>query len=88
MTDIKATIREFVLSNYLQGEPPETLGNGTPLQTSGILDSMAVLGLAEFIQREFGIELDVYDVSPESFDRIDDIAAVIARKQALQQTTR
>ena len=84
MSDVKATIRQFVLTNYLQGESPDTLSTSTPLQTSGILDSMATLGLAEFIQREFGIELDIYDMSPESFDRIDDMAAVIARKLALQ----
>ena len=88
MTDVKAAIRAFVLANYLQGESPDTLSDSTPLQTSGILDSMATLGLAEFIQREFGVELDIYDVSPESFDRIADMAAVVARKQALQQIAR
>ena len=83
MTDegVKETIRQFILTNYLPGESKENLRDNTPLQTSGILDSLATLGLISFIEREFGIELDVTETSAERFDRIEDIAASIATKR-------
>jgi acyl carrier protein len=80
--NIKETLRQFILTTYLPGEPPETLRDVTPLQTSGILDSLAVETLVAFIHERFGIDVDVYDMSVDRFDRIEDIAAAIERKQA------
>ena len=74
MTDVKDRIRSFVLANYLPGESPENLTDTTPLQSSGILDSLAVLGLATFIKDDFGVELGVHDMTMERFDRIEEIA--------------
>ena len=79
---IKDELREFILSTSLRGEPPDTLRDDTPLQTSGILDSLAALDLVTFIEGRFGIKLDLNDTSVERFDRLDDIAMLIARKKA------
>ena len=84
MTDVKDRIRSFVLANYLPGESPENLTDTTPLQSSGILDSLAVLGLASFIKDEFGVELGVHDTTMERFDRIEEIARTIATRRAVQ----
>jgi acyl carrier protein len=82
MTDVKETIRRFILATYLPGESPDNLRDDTPLLTSGVLDSLAGLGLVNWIQQEFGIELDSYDTSVERFNRIRDIADVVVRKQS------
>ena len=82
MIDVKETIRQFILSTHLPGESPDNLKDDTPLMTSGILDSLAALGLVGFIEREFGVELDVHETSVERFDKIHDIAACVVRKQA------
>lgn len=82
MNQIKDTIRQFILSTHLPGESPENLRDDTPLQTSGILDSLATRGLVSFIEEQFDIELDVYDTSVERFNRIEDIAASVSRKRA------
>ena len=83
MIDVKETLRQFILSTHLPGESPDNLKDDTPLQTSGILDSLATLGLITFVEQQFHIELDVYDTSVERFDRIQDIVAVVTRKQAV-----
>ena len=80
MDQLKDTIREFIVSQYLPGEALENLRDDTPLLSSGILDSLAALGLVSFIEKQYGIELDVYDTSIEQFDRIEDIARAIGRK--------
>lgn len=80
MDQLKDTIREFIVSNYLPGESLENLRDDTPLLSSGILDSLAALGLVSFLEKTYGVELDVYDTSIEQFDRIEDIARSIGRK--------
>ena len=80
MDQFKDTIREFIVSQYLPGEALENLKDDTPLLSSGILDSLAALGLISFIEKQYGVELDVYDTSIEQFDRIEDIARAVDRK--------
>jgi acyl carrier protein len=78
--DVKERIRQWILTEHLPGESAANLRDDTPLQTSGILDSLATMGLITSIEREYGVELDVYDTTLERFDRIRDIAATIERK--------
>jgi acyl carrier protein len=81
MDDVKEALREFILVTYLPGESRDNLRDDTPLQTSGILDSLATLGVAGFVQERFGVELDFDEISAERFDRIADIAASVRAKQ-------
>ena len=81
MDMVKERIRQFVLSTHLIGESPDTLRDDTPLLTSGILDSLATLGLVTFIEQQFAVELDIYETSVDRFDTLNDIANTIARKQ-------
>lgn len=81
MASINDTLRTQILTTHLPGESPENLADDTPLQSSGILDSLAMLGIVGFIEKTYGIELDVYDTTLERFDTIRDIAAVVARKR-------
>jgi acyl carrier protein len=82
MEEIAATIRQFILSKYLAGESADNLPDDLPLQSSAVLDSLAMLGLITFLEEQFHIELDVYDTSAERFDSIRDIAAAVRRKAA------
>jgi acyl carrier protein len=81
MGDIKQEIRQF-LSELLPPERVANLRDDTPLRTSGILDSMGLLRLVGLVEEKFGIEVSAYEAGIENFDRIDDIAAFIQRKQA------
>lgn len=82
MTEIKEILREYILTTCLPGESPENLGDDVPLQTSGILDSLALIGLVQFVEKRFSAELDVYDTNVERFDTIEDIARTIQRKHS------
>jgi acyl carrier protein len=81
MSDVKETIRQFILATYLPGESAANLRDDTPLRTNGVLDSLATLGLVSFVEREFGIELEAHETGIDTFDRIEDIAALVARKK-------
>lgn len=79
---VKDTIRQFILATYLPGESADNLKDDTPLRTSGILDSMSTLGLVNFIEESFGVSFEAHETGIEYFDRIEDIAALVERKQA------
>jgi acyl carrier protein len=81
MSDVKETIRHYILSTYLPGESADNLLDDTPLRTSGILDSLATLSLVSFVEKQFGIELEAHETGIDSFDRIEDIAALVAKKR-------
>jgi acyl carrier protein len=82
MNDIKETIRRHILAEYLPGESPENLKDDTPLRTSGILDSVATLNVVTFLEKTFDILIDAHETGIKDFDRIDDIAALVARKRS------
>jgi acyl carrier protein len=81
MSDPKETIRQHILTTYLPDESPANLRDDTPLRTTGILDSLATLSLVSWVEREFGIELEAHETGIDTFDRIEDIAALVARKK-------
>ena len=82
MTQIADTIRNFILTQYLPGESPANLLNDTPLRSSGILDSLATIGLISFLEKEYHIEVEAHETDVDNFDRIQDIAAFVERKRA------
>ena len=45
--EIKTEVREFVARHYLPDEPAESIEDTTPLVTSGIIDSIGMLGLVD-----------------------------------------
>jgi acyl carrier protein len=81
MDNVKDTIRDYILREYLPGESPANLTDETPLRTSGILDSMATLNLVTFVEQSFDITIDAHETGIEQFDRIADIAALVAQKK-------
>lgn len=80
MENVKSAVRHYILCTHLPGEAPDALRDDTPLQTSGILDSLATVGLIAFVEKEFAVQLDVTDTSVERFDTVADIAATVAHK--------
>lgn len=80
--ETKEAIRQFILTEFLPGESSNNLTDETPLRTSGVLDSMATLRLVSFVEERFGIEVEAHEAGIENFDRIADIATLIASKKA------
>jgi len=81
MGDLENLVRQFILTHHLPGERPENLTDTTPLQTSGILDSLAVLGLVTFIEKTWNVEFTTFETAADQFDNIADIARLVATKQ-------
>ena len=52
--DIRPEIRQYVIENFLSGE--QELDDSMPLVTGGLIDSVGMIGLVQFIEKRFQIE--------------------------------
>ena len=80
--DIKTPLKTFILNEYLPGEDPSALTDDTPLMTTGILDSIAVLKVVTFLENQFGITIGPREAVVENMNTISDITRLVMSKKA------
>jgi acyl carrier protein len=78
--EIKNEIRTFVAANYLPDTPSESIDDSMPLITSGIIDSIGMLGLVDFIESRFAIEFLPREIDVHALDSIQRIETLIQNK--------
>lgn len=84
MTDeqsIKATVKTFILNEFLPGEDPAALTDTTALATTGILDSIAVLKAVTFLENQFGITIEPHEAVVENLNTLTDMARLVLSKK-------
>ncbi|PYL88560.1 MAG: acyl carrier protein [Verrucomicrobia bacterium] len=79
---IKATVKNFVLNEFLPGEDPAALTDTTALVTTGILDSIAVLKVVTFLENQFGITIEPHEAVVENLNTLSDIGRFVISKKA------
>ena len=79
---IKATVKNFVLNEFLPGEDPAALTDTTALVTTGILDSIAVLKAVTFLENQFGITIEPHEAVVENLNTLSDITRLVISKKA------
>ena len=79
--DVKATIKDYILREFLPGESPESLDDTTPLITGGVLDSIATVKLIQFLEQRYGVKIEPHEMNADYLDFLPDIAALIATRQ-------
>jgi acyl carrier protein len=81
MQELKDTIKEYVLKEFLPGENPSELTDSTPLITGGILDSLATLKLVVFLEERFQIKIQAHETMVDYLNTISDIAQLVDSKK-------
>jgi acyl carrier protein len=79
---IKDTVKNFILNEFLPGEDPAALEENTALVTTGILDSIAVLKVVTFLEKEFGITLEAHETGVEHLNTLADISRLVMSKRS------
>ena len=81
---MESIINDYISSELINRSELLPLKNDTPLLESGILDSLAFLGLLVFLEGEFKIVVDDFELLPENFNTIDAICTYVRSRQELQ----
>ena len=78
--EIIATVKTYILEEFLPGEDPDELDDTTPLITGGILDSISTVKLVAFLEERFGIEFQAHEMSIDYLDTLSKIARIVTSK--------
>jgi acyl carrier protein len=78
--DIKEILHQYIHSNFLKGEQARNLQYDTPLLSSGIIDSIGVLGLINFIESSFSIEFKPRELDRDRLETIERMQEAIRKK--------
>jgi acyl carrier protein len=82
MEDIKNTVKDYILKEFLPGESAENLTDSTPLVTGGVLDSIATLKLVSFLEERYGIQVEAHEADVDNLNTIADIVRYVESKLA------
>jgi acyl carrier protein len=81
LTELKTTVREFVLSNFYVADQA-SVTDAMSLLDQGIIDSTGVLEVIGFIETTLGVTVEDHEMLPENLESIERIARYVSRKQA------
>jgi acyl carrier protein len=77
-TDTKGKIKNYILESTF--DDVQKITNDTLIFEEGILDSMGLLFLIEFLNEEFNIETNDDELVAENFKSINNIMAFVENK--------
>lgn len=72
---IKEKIREYIIKETMISK--EKVKFETKIFDEGMLDSMGLLFLLEFLKEEFNVEVNHEELYPKNFESINSIAAYV-----------
>lgn len=74
--DVERRLERFILDELVD----EAYGGGDPL-ASGAVDSLGIEQLVDYVEEEFGVQIDDVEMVAENFDSVPALAALVAAKQ-------
>ena len=84
MDDLRKTILDYVKREYLEEGDDRVLQPDTPLITGGIVDSFSMVSLKRFLEKRYDLKIPDADATPEAFDSVEKIAALVTRFAAVR----
>lgn len=86
MKEIERSVREFVTENFILANGEIELQNDDSFLEKGLIDSMGVLELVDFIESSYSFAISDDDLLPENLDSINRITAFVARNLSEQSS--
>ena len=84
MDDLRKTILDYVRREYLEEDDDRPLTETTRLISGGIVDSFSMVSLKRFLERKYDVKIPDADASPEAFDTVESISALVERLAAVR----
>ncbi len=80
MDDMIDLLAEKITKNLLK-DPKMQLERTEPLISSGLLDSFNLVDLALIIEDEYGVRIEDYELTADTFDTLEELAQLIIERQ-------
>ena len=73
-------IRGFISENFLFNAGDRAFGDADSFIGEGIIDSMGIMELVDFIEKSFGIKVEDAELVPENLDSVEKIIGFVGKK--------
>ena len=87
MQKIQQQVRQFVIDNFIFESDNRGFSNDDSFFETGLLDSMGVLTLVEFVRERYGIAIEDGELLPENWDSVNRITAFVQGRMAPAMVT-
>lgn len=74
-------IRSFIIQSFIPGERPENLPEDLDLIKSGILDSLALIEMASYLEELVGGEIEHHELTPVNVGSIGAMVSFVERRR-------
>ena len=81
MDEITKVVRDYVIREYLEEDDDREITETTPLISGGIVDSFSMVSLKRFLEKKYNIQIPDADATPDAFDSVQRIVALVHRFQ-------
>lgn len=82
--EIKTEVRQFLIEKFFAGVPDSCLDDSTFLITSGLINSIDVIDMINFIENRFGIEFLPREIDARNLDTLGQIEELVRKKLGSQ----
>lgn len=80
--EIETEIRKYLAENVLFSPDGFPHADETSFLAEGIIDSMGVMELVEFVSSRFGISVNPEEITPDNFDSVAKLAVFVRGKKS------
>ena len=80
MNDARTKLLGFIRRELASGRSDIDVERDS-LVESGVIDSLGIMKLVDFIEKEFRVKIGDADLVPENFETIEDITKLLAAKK-------
>jgi acyl carrier protein len=81
MDEISKVVRDYIIREYVQEGDDREVTDTSPLISSGLVDSFSMVSLLRFLEKEYAIHIPDASATPEAFDTVERIVALVRRFQ-------
>jgi acyl carrier protein len=75
--------KTYVLENFMYMRRVKELGDDDSLLRTGVITSLGVMELVDWVEATFGVRVDPSEITEENFDTVRSIARFISSKAAV-----
>lgn len=77
---ITSQLKNYIATQILR-QPNANIKDNEALITSGLVDSFHLVDLSLFIEEQFGVRIDDTELTADTFDTLEQLAALILSRQ-------
>ena len=78
--EIESQIQSYIAQNLLFSGTEFNYSNDDSFLEEGIVDSLGVMELVSFVEDQYGLKVNDYEITPENFDSVNKLSNYVRQK--------